>query len=210
MFSERQLECWEHNGWCVMPKNPKQMLKDEPSMPLRSGLLRHILSSVISSRIEAPSLFISPSTGVRARFIPCACCAVTQRDSHGTLHRLKISGISDSNSVQIVQRFFSPLMQMKHHLGKEVTHEWGGQHRWCVIVCIVSRYLCVEYDLGNVCWICPRSRSWTGRTSNVVNRPPSIQKDVQRSQLSDSFPFVIYRSQFWLETVRTQEFGGKG
>ena len=69
-----------------------------------SGLLHHILSSA-SFSIEAPSLHNFSSEGVRECFIPFSHTA-NQWDC--AVHRLKISGNSIFNSVQIVRRFFLP------------------------------------------------------------------------------------------------------
>ncbi len=100
-------------------------------------------------------------------------------------HTLNISGNSSPNSVQIVWRFFSPLMKMNLYVedGRRTNSVWMmRQDRWCASVCISESVL-------RECWRCPSV--WTGRLSSVVNLPSVIHRVLQRSHSFDSFTFVI-------------------
>ncbi len=98
---------------------------------------------------------------------------------------VKTSGTSTSSSFHIVFRFFSPLMQMNCHLEDVRRHNSAWmihQHRWCVSVC-------ASESVSHWCCMCPKV--WVGSSSPVLNLPSAIHRALQRSHLSDSFPFVI-------------------
>ena len=102
--------------------------------------------------------------------------------------------ISPSLVFHTVRKHFSPLIQIKLHLGdarRERSPCMRRQHRWCVIVWSSER-------TSQVCWMCPKV--WTGRPVSVVNLPCDTHNALQSSHLSDSFLLVI-----WLH----QQFDGK-
>ena len=100
-------------------------------LAIPSGRLHHTFYLPLPSPSRPLLSANFSSTGVRERFISCFRDA-NHRDC--VVHRLKITGNSISNSVQIVQRFFPPLMQTNFHLveAKQDNSPWmSRQHGWC-------------------------------------------------------------------------------
>jgi hypothetical protein len=83
-----------------------------------------------------PALSLFSSVSVMGRFISWSMTVFSRVCA---THRLKIFGNSIPNSSLIVWRFFSPLMQMNHHLEdvRRTNSVWMmHQYRWSVSQCI--------------------------------------------------------------------------
>ena len=105
-----------------------------------------------------------------------------------------MSSLKSSSSYQIVSSFFSPEIHMNLQLGEtsRASSPWiNHQHLWWDVVWSSAK-------VSHVCWIWPRS--WSGRSASVVKRLSFIQRDLDRSHLLDSFPFVILWY-IWIQTL---------
>jgi hypothetical protein len=88
-------------------------------------------------------------------------------------------------SSHIVWRHFSPEIHKNFHSGTAslANSPWISRQYWWWVS------MCAAYRDSQVCCTCPRVCS--GRFSSVLKRSASFQRVLQRSHLSDSFPFVI-------------------
>ncbi len=83
-------------------------------------------------------------------------CPMTSFSRDCAVQRLKISGNSSPSSVQIVRRYFSPLIQMNHHLEdvSRTNSVWMMcQNRWFASVCISWVFPLLSTELYRVAFV---------------------------------------------------------